>query len=200
MKTKIAIVGAGPSGLLLGQLLHKAGIDNIIIERQTPEYVLGRIRAGVLEQGMVDLLREAGVGERMDAEGLVHEGFELAIDGRLEHIDLKELTGGKTVMVYGQTEVTRDLMAARDASTAQTIYQASDVKIHDAKTDAPYITYEKDGKQHRVDCDYIAGCDGFHGASRKSIPEGVLTEFERVYPFGWLGLLADTPQIGRAHV
>ncbi len=195
MKTKIAIVGAGPSGLLLGQLLHKAGIDNIIIERQTPEYVLGRIRAGVLEQGMVDLLREAGVGERMDAEGLVHEGFELAIDGRLEHIDLKELTGGKTVMVYGQTEVTRDLMAARDASTAQTIYQASDVKIHDAKTDAPYITYEKDGKQHRVDCDYIAGCDGFHGASRKSIPEGVLTEFERVYPFGWLGLLADTPPV-----
>lgn len=195
MKTKIAIVGAGPSGLLLGQLLHNAGIDNIIIERQTPEYILGRIRAGVLEQGMVDLLREAGVGERMDAEGLVHEGFELAIGGRLEHIDLKALTDGKTVMVYGQTEVTRDLMAARDASTAQTIYHASDVKIHDAKTDAPYVTYEKDGEQHRIDCDYIAGCDGFHGVSRQSIPEGVLTEFERVYPFGWLGLLADTPPV-----
>lgn len=195
MKTKVAIVGAGPSGLLLGQLLHKAGIDNIIVERQTPEYILGRIRAGVLEQGMVDLLREAGVSERMDKEGLVHEGFELAINGRLEHIDLKELTNGKTVMVYGQTEVTRDLMAARDASTAQTIYQAGDVKIHDTKTDAPYITFEKDGKQHRIDCDYIAGCDGFHGVSRKSIPADVLTEFERVYPFGWLGVLADTPPV-----
>lgn len=195
MKTKIAIVGAGPSGLLLGQLLHKAGIDNIIIERQTPEYVLGRIRAGVLEQGMVDLLREAGVSERMDKEGLVHEGFDIALGDRLEHINLKELTGGKTVMVYGQTEVTRDLMAARDAGTAQTIYQANDVKIHDIKTDAPYITFEKDGQQQRIDCDYVAGCDGFHGVSRKSIPANVLTEFERVYPFGWLGVLADTPPV-----
>ena len=195
MKTKIAIVGAGPSGLLLGQLLHNAGIDNIIIERQSPEYVLGRIRAGVLEQGMVDLLREAGVSERMDAEGLVHEGFELAINGRLVHINLKELTDGKTVMVYGQTEVTRDLMAAREVSNAQTIYQASDVQLHNLKTTAPYITYEKDGEMQRIDCDYIAGCDGFHGVSRKSIPAGVLTEFERVYPFGWLGLLADTPPV-----
>ncbi len=195
MKTKIAIIGAGPSGLLLGQLLHKAGIDNIIIERQSPEYVLSRIRAGVLEQGMVDLLREAGVSERMDAEGLVHDGFELAINDRLVHINLKKLTDGKTVMVYGQTEVTRDLMAAREASTAQTIYQAGDVQIHNMKTDSPYVTFEKDGELHRIDCDYIAGCDGFHGVSRKSIPEGVLTEFERVYPFGWLGLLADTPPV-----
>ncbi len=195
MRTKIAIVGAGPSGLLLGQLLHNAGIDNIIVERQTPEYVLGRIRAGVLEQGMVDLLREAGVSERMDAEGLVHDGFELAINGRLEHINLKELTDGKTVMVYGQTEVTRDLMAARQTSGAQIIYQASDVKIHDIKSTAPYVTYEKDGELCRIDCDYIAGCDGFHGVSRQSIPSGILTEFERVYPFGWLGVLADTPPV-----
>ncbi|MBM7456617.1 p-hydroxybenzoate 3-monooxygenase [Oceanisphaera litoralis] len=195
MKTQVAIIGAGPAGLLLGQLLHRAGIDNVIVERQTPEYVLGRIRAGVLEQGMVDLLREAGVGERMDAEGLVHDGFELALDGRLEHINLKALTGGKTVMVYGQTEVTRDLMAARDACGAKSIYQADQVQPHDMKSDSPYITFEKDGESYRLDCDYIAGCDGFHGISRQSIPAEVLTEFERVYPFGWLGLLADTPPV-----
>ena len=195
MKTKIAIVGAGPSGLLLGQLLHKAGIDNIIIERQTPEYILGRIRAGVLEQGTADLLREAGVSERMEKEGLIHDGFELAIGGRLEHIDLKKLTGGKTVVVYGQTEVTRDLMNARNACGAQTIYQADNVAIHDMKSAAPYITYEKDGVTQRIDCDYVAGCDGYHGVSRKSIPADVLTEYERVYPFGWLGVLADTPPV-----
>lgn len=195
MKTKIAIVGAGPSGLLLGQLLQKAGIDNIIIERQTPEYILGRIRAGVLEQGTADLLREAGVSERMEKEGLVHDGFELAIAGRLEHINIKELTGGKTVIVYGQTEVTRDLMNARNACGAQTIYQADNVAIHDMKSDAPYITYEKDGVAQRIDCDYVAGCDGYHGVSRKSIPADVLTEYERVYPFGWLGVLADTPPV-----
>ena len=195
MKTKIAIVGAGPSGLLLGQLLQKAGIDNIIIERQTPEYILGRIRAGVLEQGTADLLREAGVSERMEKEGLVHDGFELAIAGRLEHINIKELTGGKTVIVYGQTEVTRDLMNARNACGAQTIYQADNVAIHDMKSDAPYITYEKDGVTQRIDCDYVAGCDGYHGVSRKSIPADVLTEYERVYPFGWLGVLADTPPV-----
>lgn len=195
MKTKIAIVGAGPSGLLLGQLLQKAGIDNIIIERQTPEYILGRIRAGVLEQGTADLLREAGVSERMEKEGLIHDGFELAIGGRLERIDLKELTGGKTVVVYGQTEVTRDLMNARKACGAQTIYQADNVAIHDMKSDAPYITYEKDGVAQRIDCDYVAGCDGYHGVSRKSIPADVLTEYERVYPFGWLGVLADTPPV-----
>ena len=195
MKTKIAIVGAGPSGLLLGQLLQKAGIDNIIIERQTPEYILGRIRAGVLEQGTADLLREAGVSERMEKEGLVHGGFELAIAGRLEHINIKELTGGKTVIVYGQTEVTRDLMNARNACGAQTIYQADNVAIHDMKSDAPYITYEKDGVAQRIDCDYVAGCDGYHGVSRKSIPADVLTEYERVYPFGWLGVLADTPPV-----
>ena len=195
MRTQVAIIGAGPSGLLLGQLLHNAGIDNVIIERQTGDYVLGRIRAGVLEQGMVDLLRQAGVSQRMDAEGLVHDGFELALDDRQVHIDLKGLTGGKTVMVYGQTEVTRDLMAAREAVGAQTLYSASNVQPHDMKTEAPYVTFEKDGESWRLDCDYIAGCDGFHGVSRQSIPSDVLKVFERVYPFGWLGILADTPPV-----
>lgn len=195
MKTQVAIIGAGPSGLLLGQLLHNAGIDNVILERQTGEYVLGRIRAGVLEQGMVDMLREAGVSANMDKEGLVHEGIELVFAGRRERIDLKSLTGGKTVMVYGQTEVTRDLMNARKACGATTIYEAANVQPHDVKGEKPYLTYEKDGQTHRLDCDYIAGCDGFHGVSRKTIPADILKEYERVYPFGWLGLLSDTPPV-----
>jgi p-hydroxybenzoate 3-monooxygenase len=195
MKTQVAIIGAGPSGLLLGQLLHKAGIETVIVERQTPEYVLGRIRAGVLEQGTVDLLREAGVAARMDREGLVHEGVELLVGGRRQRLDLKALTGGKTVMVYGQTEVTRDLMHAREASGAPIIYAASNVQPHELKGERPYLTFEKDGQVHRLDCDYIAGCDGFHGVSRQSIPEGVLKQYERVYPFGWLGLLSDTPPV-----
>ncbi|RMV86428.1 Phenylalanine ammonia-lyase/histidase protein [Pseudomonas amygdali pv. tabaci] len=192
MKTQVAIIGSGPSGLLLGQLLQRAGIDNVIVERKDPDYILSRIRAGVLEQGMTDLLREAGVSERMDAEGLIHDGFELAFDGRCERIDLKTLTGGRTVMVYGQTEVTRDLMAARAAAGAMTVYDASDVNIHDPKTDSPYVTFVKDGETVRLDCDYIAGCDGFHGVSRQSIPSETLKIFERVYPFGWLGVLADS--------
>ena len=195
MKTQVAIIGAGPSGLLLGQLLHKAGIDNIILERQTPDYVLGRIRAGVLEQGMVNMMREAGVAERMDREGLVHDGIELIYNGKRDRIDLKELTGGDTVVVYGQTEVTRDLMEARAACGATTIYQAENVQPHELKGEKPYITFEKNGETVRLDCDYIAGCDGFHGVSRKSIPEDVLSHFERVYPFGWLGLLSDTPPV-----
>ncbi|KPX49934.1 4-hydroxybenzoate 3-monooxygenase [Pseudomonas ficuserectae] len=195
MKTQVAIIGSGPSGLLLGQLLQRAGIDNVIVERKDPDYILSRIRAGVLEQGMTDLLREAGVSERMDAEGLIHDGFELAFDGRCERIDLKTLTGGRTVMVYGQTEVTRDLMAARAAAVAMTVYDASDVNIHDPKTDSPYVTFVKDGETVRLDCDYIAGCDGFHGVSRQSIPSETLKIFERVYPFGWLGVLADTPPV-----
>ena len=195
LKTRVAIIGAGPSGLLLGQLLHNAGIDTVILERQVPDYVLSRIRAGVLEQGMVDLLRQAGVGQRMDAEGLVHGGFELAFDGRLVHIDLQSLTGGKTVMIYGQTEVTRDLMAARQAAGALTLYEASNVQPHDMKTDQPYLTFEKDGETWHLDCDYIAGCDGFHGVARQSIPSESLKVFERVYPFGWLGILADTPPV-----
>ncbi|QNR43187.1 4-hydroxybenzoate 3-monooxygenase [Pseudomonas syringae] len=195
MKTKVAIIGSGPSGLLLGQLLQRAGIDNVIVERKDPDYILSRIRAGVLEQGMTDLLREAGVSERMDAEGMIHDGFELAFAGRCERIDLKSLADGRTVMVYGQTEVTRDLMAARVASGAMTIYDAADVKAHDLKSDSPYLTFVKDGETVRLDCDYIAGCDGFHGVSRQSIPADALKVFERVYPFGWLGILADTPPV-----
>ncbi|RMS25032.1 P-hydroxybenzoate monooxygenase [Pseudomonas syringae pv. aceris] len=195
MKTKVAIIGSGPSGLLLGQLLQRAGIDNVIVERKDPDYILSRIRAGVLEQGMTDLLREAGVSERMDAEGMIHDGFELAFAGRCERIDLKSLADGRTVMVYGQTEVTRDLMAARAASGAMTVYDAADVKAHDLKSDSPYLTFVKDGETVRLDCDYIAGCDGFHGVSRQSIPADALKVFERVYPFGWLGVLADTPPV-----
>lgn len=195
MKTQVAIIGAGPSGLLLGQLLHNAGIDTVILERQSPDYVLGRIRAGVLEQGMVDLLREAGVSERMDREGLVHDGFELAFEGRQERIDLKTLSGGKTVMIYGQTEVTRDLMEARKASGALSIYEASNVQLHELKGEKPYVTFEKNGETVRLDCDHIAGCDGYHGISRQSIPADALKTFERVYPFGWLGVLADTPPV-----
>ncbi|MDX5376014.1 MAG: 4-hydroxybenzoate 3-monooxygenase [Halomonas sp.] len=195
MKTQVAIIGAGPSGLLLGQLLSRQGIDNVILERKSGEYVLSRIRAGVLEQGMVDLLREAGVDARMDEEGLPHDGVELAFDNRRVRVDLAGLTGGKTVMVYGQTEVTRDLMEAREASGGTTIYEADNVQPHDLESDAPYVTFEKDGESVRLDCDYIAGCDGFHGVSRRSIPKDRIKEFEKVYPFGWLGLLADTPPV-----
>jgi p-hydroxybenzoate 3-monooxygenase len=193
MKTKVAIIGAGPSGLLLGQLLNRAGIDNVILERQSGDYVLGRIRAGVLEQGMVNLMREAGVSERMDAEGLIHDGIELVFGGRRDRIDLKKLTGGSSVMVYGQTEVTRDLMVKREASEAITLYEAANVQLHGVDHDVPYVTFEKNGKTHRLECDYIAGCDGFHGVSRKTIPAEKLTHYERVYPFSWLGLLSDTP-------
>jgi len=195
MKTQVAIIGAGPSGLLLGQLLHNAGIANVILERQTADYVLSRIRAGVLEEGMVDLLRKAGVGQRMDQEGMIHDGFELACDGHLHRIDLKGLTGGSSVMIYGQTEVTRDLMQARAASGGETLYQASDVALHDLQSDQPYVTFEHDGQRLRLDCDYIAGCDGFHGVARQSIPQQALRIYERVYPFGWLGVLADTPPV-----
>ena len=195
LKTQVAIIGAGPSGLLLGQLLAKQGISNIIIERVTGDYVLGRIRAGILEQGMVELMREAGVAERMDCEGEVHDGFEIANNGKLTHIDLKKLTGGKTVMCYGQTEVTQDLMQAREQAQLQTCYEASDVVLHDVKSEAPSVSFHYQGEDYRLECDYIAGCDGFHGVSRKTIPEDVRTEFERVYPFGWLGLLSDTPPV-----
>ncbi|POA17345.1 4-hydroxybenzoate 3-monooxygenase [Pseudomonas sp. FW300-N1A1] len=195
LKTQVAIIGAGPSGLLLGQLLHNAGIATVIVERQTPDYVQQRIRAGVLEQGMVDLLRQAGVSQRMDAEGLVHGGFQLALGERQVHIDLHALTGGKTVMIYGQTEVTRDLMIARQNAGATTLYEARNVVPHDMKSDEPFLTFEKDGETWRVDCDYIAGCDGFHGVARQSIPVDCLKVFERVYPFGWLGILADTPPV-----
>ncbi|WP_280548793.1 4-hydroxybenzoate 3-monooxygenase [Halomonas sp. 11-S5] len=195
MKTQVAIIGAGPSGLLLGQLLSRQGIDNVILERKSGEYVLSRIRAGVLEQGMVDLLREAGVDKRMDEEGEVHDGVELSLDNRRVRVDLAGLTGGKTVMVYGQTEVTRDLMEAREAVGGTTLYEVDDAQPHDLETDHPYVTFAKDGETHRLDCDYVAGCDGYHGVSRQSIPEGRIKAFEKVYPFGWLGLLSDTPPV-----
>ena len=194
MKTRVAIIGAGPSGLLLGQLLHRCGIDNVILERHTPEYVLGRIRAGVLEYGFVDLMREAGVSERMDREGLVHDGITLTFQGRREHVNLKELTG-KSVMVYGQTEVTRDLMDARAAQGAPIFYEAEDVQLHDFMQGRPRVTFTHQGQAQVLECDYIAGCDGFHGVSRKSVPKDRIQEFERVFPFGWLGLMADTPPV-----
>jgi len=175
--------------------LNRQGIDNIILERVTPDYVLGRIRAGVLEQGFADLMREAGVSARMDSEGEVHDGFEIVLNGRRERIDLKGLTGGDTVIVYGQTELTRDLMDARAATNQTTHYEVSTVRPHDMEMERPYVTYEKDGKEYTIKCDYIAGCDGFHGVSRKSIPNGCITEYEQLYPGGWLGLLSDTPPV-----
>ncbi|MDX2369015.1 MAG: 4-hydroxybenzoate 3-monooxygenase [Colwellia sp.] len=195
MRTQVAIIGAGPSGLLLGQLLSKKGIDNVILERVSGDYVLGRIRAGVLEQGFADLMREAGVSARMDSEGEVHDGVEFIVNGKRTRLDLKEHTGGDTVIVYGQTELTKDLMDARAESGQTTHYEVSNVQPHDMLSDKPYVTYEKDGQEYKLDCDYIAGCDGFHGVSRKSIPADCITEHERLYPGGWLGLLSDTPPI-----
>ncbi len=195
MKTQVAIIGAGPSGLLLGRLLELQGIANIVIEAKSPDYVLSRIRAGVLEQGTQTLLREAKVGERMDREGHVHDGFALSFLGRLERIDLHALTGGKTVMVYGQTEVTKDLMDARTQSGSLSFYSADDVALHDFHSDHPSVSFTCDGQKHIVECDYIAGCDGFHGVSRKSIPAESIRLFERVYPFGWLGILSRTPPV-----
>ncbi|MEY4734172.1 MAG: p-hydroxybenzoate hydroxylase [Pseudomonadota bacterium] len=194
-RTQVAIVGAGPSGLLLGQLLYKAGIDAIIVERQTGDYVLSRIRAGVLEQVSMDLLDEAGVSQRMHAEGLVHSGFDLLFKGARHRIDMNQLTGGKNVMVYGQTEVTRDLMDARKAAGLPTVYEAGNVQVHDFDSAKPRVTYEKNGQLHTIECDFIAGCDGFHGVCRASVPKGSIKEFEKVYPFGWLGLLSDTPPV-----
>jgi len=195
MRTQVAIIGGGPSGLLLGQLLHKAGIDAVIVERQTGDHVLTRIRAGILEQVCVDLLDEAGVGTRMHREGLVHGGIELLYNGQRHRIDMHRLTGGKNVMVYGQTELTRDLMDARAAAGLPTVYEAQHVAVHDFDGNKPKVTYEKDGQAHEIQCDFIAGCDGFHGASRTSVPRGAIAEFEKVYPFGWLGLLSDTPPV-----
>ena len=195
MRTQVVIVGAGPAGLLLGQLLHNAGIENIILERVTGEYVLGRVRAGVLEQGSVDLLEQAGVAQRLHSEGLPHDGIQLSFAGQMHRIDLAKLTNGKRVTVYGQTEVTADLMQARESAGAKTIYEAADVTLHDLKTGSPHVTYVRDGKTHRIDCDFVAGCDGFHGVSRKSIPADSIKTYERVYPFGWLGILADVPPV-----
>ena len=195
MRTQVAIIGAGPSGLLLGQMLHAAGIDAVIVERQSGDYVLGRIRAGVLEQVAVDLLDEIGVGARMHQEGLVHEGFDLQVGRRRHHVDLRKLTGGATVMVYGQTEITRDLMDARRTTGLQTFYEAQDVAIGGYDGAHPFVTFRHNGTSQRLDCDFIAGCDGFHGVCRASLPEGAARSYEQIYPFGWLGLLSDTPPV-----
>ncbi len=194
MRTQVAIIGSGPAGLLLGQLLHKAGIETLIIERQTKVHVLARIRAGVLEQGTVDLLHAAGAGERLDSEGLPHEGFDIGFVGRRLRIDLKRLTG-RTVTVYGQTEVTYDLMAAREAAGALTHYAASAVTIHDFAGASPRVCYTHEGVAREIACDFIAGCDGYHGVCRASVPASAIRTFERVYPFGWLGVLADVPPV-----
>jgi p-hydroxybenzoate 3-monooxygenase len=196
MRTQVAIIGAGPAGLLLGQLLHKHGIDNIILERQTAEHVLARIRAGLIEQSTVDLLDEAGVGERLHRDGLVHDGTQICVEGVRHRIDFRELTG-KTVMVYGQTEITHDLMAGRAASGGVTYYEAADVSLHDFAGDRPRVRCRKDGAALEIECDFIAGCDGFHGVARKSVPAEAIRTYERVYPFGWLGLLSDTPPVSQ---
>ncbi len=193
MRSQVVIIGSGPSGLLLGQLLSDAGVDNIILERSSKAHVLSRIRAGVLEEGMVALLEEARAGARMRREGLPHDGFDVAFDGKHHRIDLFGLTGGKRVMVYGQTELTQDLMDVREAGGRVSVYEAEDVAPHDFDSDRPYVTYRKDGATHRIDCDFIAGCDGYHGVSRKSAPQGAIETFERTYPFGWLGIMVEAP-------
>ena len=193
MRTQVAIIGGGPSGLLLSQLLDRAGISSVVLERRSRDYVLSRIRAGVLEWGAVETLTRAGVGTRMHAEGLPHDGTYIALQNRGFRIDFHERVG-KRVMVYGQTEVTADLYAARDAMGGTIITEAEGVTLHDLGT-APYVTYLQDGTEHRIDCDYVAGCDGFHGVSRKTIPASILKEYERVYPFGWLGVLSETPPV-----
>ena len=195
MRKQVVIVGAGPSGLLLGRLLDLAGIDNIVLERQTQDYVLARIRAGILEQTTVDLIHRAGAGTRLDAEGIRHHAVHLAFDYKSIAIGLSEHTNGKVVTAYGQTEVTRDLCSVRDAAGSTTIYEAANVEINDFDGDSPYVTYEKDGTTHRVDCDLIAGCDGYHGVCRQSVPSSAITTFEKIYPFGWLGLLSDTKPV-----
>ena len=195
MRTQVAIIGAGPAGLLLGQLLHSYGIENVILERKDPAYVLARIRAGVLEQGAVDLLAQVGITERLQHEGLIHDGIELLFGGVRHRIDLKHASGGHVVTVYGQTEVTRDLMDARAKAGLATIYDADDVSLHDFDGAQPRVRYVKDGVAHEIACDFIAGCDGFHGVSRQSVPAKAVQTFERVYPFGWLGLLSDTPPV-----
>ena len=194
MRTQVVIIGGGPSGLLLGQLLHGIGVEAIILERKTREYVLSRIRAGVLERGTVGLLAQAGVDARLKEQGIPHDGTLISAGNDSFRIDFTEHTGN-TVMVYGQTEVTRDLYDAREAVGAQTLFNVENVSISGADSDTPSVNFEQDGSEHTITCDYIVGCDGFHGVSRKSIPENKRREFEKVYPFGWLGILSETPPV-----
>jgi p-hydroxybenzoate 3-monooxygenase len=195
IKTQVGIIGGGPSGLLLSQLLHLRGIETVVLEKHSRDYVLGRIRAGVLEHRFAQLMREAQVGERMDREGQVHEGFSIAHHGIRERVDLHALTGGKTVIVYGQTELTRDLYEARDRLGGMVIHEAEDVAPRDVESSRPFLTFRRGSEEVRIDCDYIVGCDGFHGVSRQSIPREKTQVFERIYPFGWLGVLSRTPPV-----
>lgn len=195
MRTQVAIIGGGPSGLMLSQLLHLKGIDTVVLERQSREYVLSRIRAGVLEHGFAKLMREAQCGERMDREGEIHDGFHISDNGTMRRVDLHKYSGGSSVVVYGQTELTRDLYEARDRMNGVVIHNAEDVQPHELKSDKPYVTYRQGDEVVRIDCDYVIGADGFHGVSRKSIPRDVLKEYEKVYPFGWLGVLSRTKPV-----
>lgn len=194
MRTQVVIIGGGPSGLLLSQLLHVHGIDSVVLERKTKDYVLGRIRAGVLEQGFVRLMEEAGVADRLHAKGLRHDGTLLSYNDEIFRVDFTALTG-KPVVVYGQTEVTRDLYEAREAASGKLVFNVENVCINDADTNAPHVTYRVDGQEQRIDADFVAGCDGFHGVSRQTIPLDVRSEYEKVYPFGWLGVLSETPPV-----
>jgi len=195
MKVQVCIIGGGPSGLLLSQLLHLQGIETILLEKYSREHVLSRIRAGVLEHGFAKLMREAQCGERMDREGEIHKGFHIAHDGVLDHVDLYKYSGGNSVIVYGQTELTRDLYEARERCGGKVVHNAEDVALHELKSDTPYVTYRLGDETLRVDCDHVVGADGFHGVSRKSIPKDVLREYEKVYPFGWLGVLSRTKPV-----
>lgn len=195
LNTKVAIIGSGPAGLLLGQLLYKAGIDHILIEQRSAEYVASRIRAGILEQVSVDLLAEAGVDAQLREKGLPHNGIEILTNGEKHRVDLTQLTGGKQVTVYGQTEVTKDLMQARTEAQLTSFYEASNVQVHEFYGEQPSVTFEHEGRQVTVKCDFIAGCDGYHGVCRASVPEDKIKTFEKVYPFGWLGVLADVPPV-----
>jgi p-hydroxybenzoate 3-monooxygenase len=193
LRTQVGIVGAGPAGLLLSHLLHLRGIESVVIEAHSQQYVIERVRAGVLEQGTVDLLQEVGVGERLSREGLVHYGIELRFNGRGRRIDFKELTGGRAITIYGQSKVVEDLIGARLAAGGQVLFEVSDVSLHDFNASRPTIRFRKDGEDHQLTCDFIGGCDGFHGVCRPAIPRGVLTSYERIYPFAWLGILAQAP-------